>query len=385
MNFLRKLRSFEDDLDFRKAFRFGLSVSVALVVLSIACLGLRGLNLGIDFKGGAVWELTSTKLTSDQARTAVGDSNEAAVTVQSVGSSGLRIETGPRTATERTTITNALAKASGISTEDISVSTVGPSWGSEVSGKALRALIFFFIAVAAYISIRLEWRMAVAAIVAVVHDIIISVGVYSVLGLEVTPGTVIAFLTILGYSLYDTIVVFDKVEDNVSHLASSGKSTYTDIVNLSLNQTMMRSINTTLTALLPVLSILIIGAGVMGAVTLEEFGLALLVGLFVGAYSSIFVAAPVLVFQKEREPRYAALRKRIEERGSASTTRRRVSVAAGAPMAGLSDEDDDTATSASASAAKAARPAGAAAPKASSPGTYSANHPPRPRKKGKKR
>jgi len=389
-SFIRRLSSFDDDLNFRKAFKIGLIVSAVLIVLSLTSLATRGLNLGIDFKGGAVWELTAPKLSADDARSAVADALDESsqdVTVQSVGRNDLRIETGPQSQANRLKVTTALAKVSNTSADDISVSTVGPSWGSQVSNKALKALFFFFIAVAGYISLRLEPRMAAAAIVAVIHDIIISVGVYSLLGLEVTPGTVIAFLTILGYSLYDTIVVFDKLKDNVGHLGSSGRYTYTDMANLSLNQTMMRSINTTLTALLPVISILLIGAVALGAVTLEEFGLALLVGLFVGAYSSIFVATPVLVFLKEREPRYAALRKKIEDRGVARSGT--AADAGSARLAGAGtgpDADLAEATSGGGVAtATATKPRPASGAAKSAPGAYSANHPPRPRKKGKKR
>jgi preprotein translocase subunit SecF len=167
------------------------------------------------------------------------------------------------------------------------------------------------IAIFIYVWIRLEWKFALSAIVAVVHDIIVAVGVYSIFQFEVTPGTVIAFLTILGYSLYDTIVVYDKIRENASRVTSNGRMTYTDMCNLSVNQTFMRSINTTLSAVIPVLSILIIGAWGMGAVTLEEFGLALLVGLISGAYSSVFIAAPLTAWIKEREPKYTAIRERL--------------------------------------------------------------------------
>jgi preprotein translocase subunit SecF len=393
VSFFRRLRSFDDDIDFRKAFRFGLSISGTLVILSIACLGIRGLNLGVDFKGGTVWEVPAPHMSTSAARAAVGP-DQRGIEVQTLTKS-VRVEAGAKDTAETQAVTNRLAKASGVSANSISVSSVGPSWGSQVSNKALKALIAFFVCIAAYISFRFEWRMAVSAILAVIHDIIISVGVYAVTQIEVTPGTVIAFLTILGYSLYDTIVVFDKIRDNANHLGQTGKSTYTDIANLSINQTMMRSINTTLSALLPVLSILLIGAGLLGAVTLEEFGYALLVGLFVGAYSSIFVATPILIFQKEREPRYAALRARIEERdaraktsGSSSSSR---AAAADADVdAEMEDEGGAVATK------TRPRPSGgtggggggganASKPKPkSNPGTYSANHPPRPRKKKKR-
>jgi preprotein translocase subunit SecF len=201
----------------------------------------------------------------------------------------------------------------------VSINDVGPTWGHEITTKAEYALLAFFLAIAFYITLRFEWKMAVAAIVAVIHDILVTAGIYSLSGLQVTPATVVAFLTILGYSLYDTIVVFDRVQENTKGLASTGRLTYTDMVNLSMNQTLMRSINTSFVALLPILSILIIGAQFLGAKPLQEFGLALFIGLASGAYSSIFIASPLLAMMKEREGRYATIRQRLSARGEAMT------------------------------------------------------------------
>jgi preprotein translocase subunit SecF len=201
----------------------------------------------------------------------------------------------------------ALADAAGIEEQAVSSSSVSSTWGSSITKKAIRALVVFLVLVAIFIAWRFEWRMAVAAIVAMVHDVLISVGVYSVFGFEVTPGTVVAFLTILGFSLYDTIVVFDKVKENESRYSSS-RVPYADIMNVSMNQTLMRSLNTSIAAVLPVLSLLIIGSGIMGAVALREFSLALLVGLITGSYSSIFVATPLLAILKERMAKFLPLR-----------------------------------------------------------------------------
>ena len=192
----------------------------------------------------------------------------------------------------------------------MSVSNVGPTWGDKVSSKALTALIVFFFVIAGYLTFRFEWRMALAAIIAVVHDIIITVGVYAVTGFEVTPATVVAFLTILGFSLYDTVVVFDKVKDNQPRLGTVRGDTYSTMVNRSLNQVLVRSINTSIVALLPVASLLFVGTYAFGGLALRDFALALFVGLLTGAYSSIFVATPVLAWLKERQPRYRALRER---------------------------------------------------------------------------
>ncbi len=204
----------------------------------------------------------------------------------------------------------ALAENAQVDIGDVSFTSIGPTWGDEITRKALRALVFFFIAITLYITIRFEWRMAVAALAAVVHDVLISVGVYSIFGFEVSPATVIAFLTILGFSLYDTIVVFDKVHENSRRILATGRATYGDVVNLSMNQVMARSLNTSICAVLPVLSLLIVGSIFMGATALQGFSLALLVGLITGAYSSIFIATPILAVLKEREPRYRALKER---------------------------------------------------------------------------
>ncbi len=204
----------------------------------------------------------------------------------------------------------ALAKYAGGTVNDVSITTVGPTWGHQVSQKALKALIIFFFVLAAYLAIRFEWKMSAAAIVAVIHDIIFTVGVYALFHFQVSPATVTAFLTILGFSLYDTVVVFDKVGEFQRTLTATGRSTYGEMVNRSLNAVLMRSVSTSLVALLPVISLLIVGAGILGATALEDFALALAAGLFIGSYSSIFVAAPLLAWWKEREPRYRALTER---------------------------------------------------------------------------
>jgi preprotein translocase subunit SecF len=204
-------------------------------------------------------------------------------------------------------IQRELAEKAKVDVQDVSVSSVSSSWGRSITEKAVRALLIFFVLVSMFIAWRFEWKMALSAILAMVHDVLISVGVYSVTGLAVTPATVIAFLTILGFSLYDTIVVFDKVHDNTAKYAASRVS-YADITNISMNQVLMRSINTSLAAVLPVLSLLVLGSWVLGAVALEEFAIALLVGLMLGAYSSIYIATPLLAVFKTRETKYAMMR-----------------------------------------------------------------------------
>ncbi|HXR53907.1 MAG TPA: protein translocase subunit SecF, partial [Acidimicrobiales bacterium] len=215
--------------------------------------------------------------------------------------------------TIRNDVQSALQKFAG-PTQEVSISTVGPTWGGQVTQHALIALIAFFVTVGAYISLRFEPKMAVAAFAALIHDLLVAAGVYSLVGFQVTPDTVVAILTILGYSLYDTVVVFDRVRDNARGLGASGRMTYSEMVNLSMNQTLARSINTSLVAILPVLAVLLIGAEFLGAVTLQNYGLALFVGLLSGAYSSIFIASPILAYMKEREARYTAIRQRLSAR-----------------------------------------------------------------------
>lgn len=215
-------------------------------------------------------------------------------------------------------VTQELAKLTGTPANEVTVDTVGPSWGKQISDKARTALVVFLIAITIFITIRFELKMAIATVAALFHDLLLVVGIYALLGFPITPATVVALLTMLGFSIYDGIVVFDRVNENTKLLSAKSKMTYTEMANLSLNQVLMRSLNTSITSLLPILSVLIVGAFVLGASTLEEFGVALFLGLLSGAYSSIFIATPLLALLKEREPRYRELRRQIEERGHGS-------------------------------------------------------------------
>jgi preprotein translocase subunit SecF len=257
-------------------------------------------------------------------RDVLADTAAANSKILVLGSDGVRVQTEQLKPAQQTVITEALAQYAGVEASTVSIVNVGPTWGDQVSRKALTALIFFFVLIAAYLTFRFQWKMALAAIIAVLHDIIITVGVYAVFGFEVTPGTVVAFLTILGFSLYDTVVVFDKIDENTPGLGTERGDTYSLMVNRSMNQVLMRSLNTTFVALLPVASLLVVGSGILGAATLRDFALALFVGLLVGAYSSIFVATPILAFLKEREPRNQALRERaaaqLAREGAPATT-----------------------------------------------------------------
>jgi len=295
----------ETTFDFVGKRRIGFIISGVFILLSVLSLSTRGLNLGIDFEGGVAWEFQANGQTVDNARDILSANgiNPVDAKIQALsGTNGqrLRVQVGDQSSAVQTKVKEAFAKATNQSVDNVSVNVVSATWGSQITKKAVRALVVFFILLTLYISIRFEWRMAVAAFVAVVHDLVISVGVYSIFGFEVTPATVIAFLTILGFSLYDTIVVFDKVHENTRAMVTS-RASYDDVVNKSMNQVLMRSINTSLAAVLPVLSLLIVGVKILGAVALEDFSLALLVGLIAGSYSSIFVATPVLAMLKGKD------------------------------------------------------------------------------------
>jgi preprotein translocase subunit SecF len=247
------------------------------------------------------------------------------VIVQKIGDDKVKIQTGSLTVAQSNSVEDALVKAFNVPIESIDTQIIGPSWGKEITKKALYGLFGFLLVVVIFLAMTFEPKMALAAILAVIHDVFITVGIYAVVGFDVTPATIIGFLTIMGYSLYDTVVVFDKVRENTKSIAATGKSTYSDAANLAVNQTIVRSINTSIIALLPVASILFVGAGLLGAGTLKDLSLSLFIGLAVGTYSSIFIAPPFLASLREKEPAMIALRKRVEARGGAPV------VAAAAP------------------------------------------------------
>ncbi len=356
----------ETTFDYVGKRRYGFWFSAALITISLLSLFTRGLNLGIDFEGGVAWELPAKGVSTQQVDDVLSKNgiDPISAKIQTVsGPSGdrYRIQVAAQPIAVQDAVRADLALAAGVPADEVSLTSVGPTWGNEISGKAERALVIMLIVIAIYISIRFEWKMAVGALVAVVHDVLISVGIYSLFGFEVSPATVVAFLTILGFSLYDTIVVFDKVHENAKRIGN--RATYADIVNLSMNQVLMRSINTSLAAVLPVLSLLIVGSLLMGAVALQDFALALLVGLITGSYSSIFIATPILAVLKEREPKYKAARAKL---GRSSTDPAVVRA-----MAGIG-------SSTPSAMATVAGPAVAPRPVAVPVGL---THPPRPRKK----
>jgi len=292
-------------------------VSALFTLLSIGALALQGLHLGIEFKGGSAYTFTSTTATVEQARTAVeGSGISSELIVQKVGDTKIRVQTGSLTNAQSDAVESVIVSTFGVSAESIDTQIIGPSWGKEITKKALYGLIAFLIVIMLFLAMTFEPKMAIAAIIAVIHDVFITVGIYALVGFDVTPATVIGFLTILGYSLYDTVVVFDKVRENTRSITSTSKQTFTQATNLAVNQTLVRSINTSVIALIPVGSILFVGAGLLGAGTLKDLSLALFIGMIVGAYSSIFIAPPVLAQLREKEPAMIALAKRVNARGA---------------------------------------------------------------------
>ena len=293
-------------IDFYGKRKVGLILAIVAVVVTFGSLLTQGLNLGLDFEGGDAWDVPASE-------TFGVDEAADVLTANDVSTSGARIQLRSSETSDVVTVqvkelprdqaaavTAGFAEAAGVTVNEISFSFTSSTWGAEITDKAIRALVIFLLVVALFISVRFEWRMALAAIAAMVNDVIVAVGVYSVFQFEVTPATVIAFLTILGYSLYDTIVVFDRVKENEGRYATT-KMPYEDIVNISMNQVMVRSLLTSFSSILPVISLLLLGAGVMGAVSLREFALALLVGMISGVYSSIFIATPLLAYLKSKK------------------------------------------------------------------------------------
>lgn len=306
-------------IDFVGRLRTWLLASLIMLVIVGIGLAVRGLNLGIEFTGGSdfrVAGVTDTAGYVDKATQVVRSAgDEATATVTLVGTDTVRVQTEQLDDRLTQDVSAGLATAFGVSQDNVGASVVGPSWGASVSQKALQALVWFLVLVSLLLAVYFRtWTMAFAALVALAHDIFITIGVYALAGFEVTPASMIGFLTILGYSLYDTVVVFDKVRENTQEAVATGRRTYSQAANLAVNQTLVRSINTSVVALLPVGAILLVGLTVIGPGTLLDLSLALFVGIAVGTYSSIFIATPLLAWLREREPAMKELRRRVERR-----------------------------------------------------------------------
>jgi preprotein translocase subunit SecF len=336
------------------------AIAAVAIIVSLLGLGVRGLNAGLEFRGGSEFRISGVHDTSQltASRIVTGIVPGADVRVSQVGGNNIRIQTDKLDSTQTDKVVDALSKAYGTTQDKISRSFVGPSWGTDVTNKALVSLAVFLVLVALVIALYFRtWKMAVSGLVALVHDLLITVGVYALVGFEVTPASVIGFLTILGYSLYDTVVVFDKVRENTEHITGTTKRTFGEAANLAINQTLVRSINTSVVALLPVASILFIGSFLLGAGTLKDISLALFVGIAVGTYSSIFIATPLLVQLRENEP---------EMKTQAERVRRKRAEAAAAPSVTVTVEPAVGAGVGAASAGLAASGSGTAGERASS-------------------
>ncbi|MGX1674868.1 protein translocase subunit SecF [Streptomyces sp. NPDC055400] len=315
-------------------------ISILITITAIVGLAVRGLNMGIEFEGGAVFTTPKTSVSAGVAeRSAEAASGHDAI-VQELGTGGLRIQVSGVDTAKSDQIKTELAKDLNVPEAKINADLVGPSWGETIANKAWTGLIVFMILVVIYLAIAFEWRMAIAALVALIHDITITVGIYALVGFEVTTGTVIGLLTILGYSLYDTVVVFDSLKEGTKDITKQTRFTYSEIANRSINGTLVRSINTTVVALLPVAGLLFIGGGFLGAGMLNDISLSLFVGLAAGAYSSIFIATPLVADLKERDPQIKALKKRVLAK-RASAAAKGESAEAPAPQDDDYDYDDD--------------------------------------------
>ena len=346
-------------------------MSLVIVVVAVATLLLRGLNFGIEFRGGVEFNAQIADPSSHVKQVndaVVGTDIEGAANpvVVSSGQEAVRVQTEPLTFDQRALVEAAIERAGAT---EVSAASIGPTWGQAIANKALLGLGVFVVLVVLFIwAYFREWRMSAAAIVALAHDLLITIGVYSLTGFEVTPATVTGLLTILGYSLYDTVVVFDKVRENTRGITASTRRTYAEGANLAVNQTLVRSINTSIAALLPVGAILYVGAFQLGSGPLKDLALALFVGMAAGAYSSIFIATPLLAQLKMREPAMQAQAKRVAARRSAAEREVTKAAAPQAPAAPAPAAPRAAgATVATAATRTASRPASTAAAKRTQP------------------
>jgi len=318
-------------------------ISILITITAIVGLAVRGLNMGIEFQGGAVFTTPkNTSVSVAQAETFAEEASGHDAIVQKLGNGSLRIQVAGIDTGKADQVSTKLADELNVAEKDVTGELVGPSWGEQIANKAWQGLAIFLVLVVIYLAIAFEWRMALAAFVALIHDITITVGIYALVGFEVTPGTVIGLLTILGYSLYDTVVVFDSLKEQTKDITKQTRWTYSDVANRSINSTLVRSINTTVVALLPVGALLFIGGGFLGAGMLNDISLSLFVGLAAGAYSSIFIATPLVADLKEREPQIKALKKRVLAKRAQAAAQGESADARGTdePLADEPEDDD---------------------------------------------
>ena len=317
MSLLGDIMRGESTIGFVRHARRWFAASGVMVGISLLAVAVLGLNFGIDFSGGVLAQTANpADVTVAGMREAIAEVGVGEATIQQIDDGdSIRIQTDVLDTEAETAFIEAVAQAAGTSPSEVSVDAVGPTFGALVARQALVALAVFLVAVALYITWRLELKMAMVGLLALFHDLVITVGVYAITGFQVTPATVVAILTILGYSLYDTVVVFDKVEEFVD---VAEKTTYGDVVEHAMNAVVARSLATSLTSLIPVGSILVVGSLVLGAPTLREFALALFVGMAAGTYSSVFLAGPLLAVWKEREEEWAEAKRRWGRRSVTS-------------------------------------------------------------------
>ncbi|GAA5060691.1 protein translocase subunit SecF [Thermocatellispora tengchongensis] len=310
----RRLYRGEVNVDFVGRQKLWYGLSALLLLVSIAGLVIQGLNFGIEFRGGSVFSFKAPTANIEQVRETVQEAGAHQVIVQTAGDRW-RVTTESLSASGVTNVQKTVAQEYGIPQNQVDIQVIGASWGGEVSEQAMIGLGVFMVAIILYLTMAFEWKMALAAIVALIHDLVITAGVYAWSQFEVTPATLLGFLTILGYSLYDAVVVFDMIKEVTAKLGTTSKMTYSMAANNALNHTLIRSLNTSLVAILPVAAILFIGTTLLGAGTLKDLSLALFVGMIVGTYSSLCVATPMLVTLKEREPKYQAIARRLASTG----------------------------------------------------------------------
>ncbi|MEY4349440.1 MAG: hypothetical protein RL719_737 [Actinomycetota bacterium] len=290
------------------------SIAAVVVLLAVAIPSIRGFQFGIEFRGGSEFRVSGVASQSQQLATdAVTEvTGKAPVGVTTVGTNDLRIQTDQLSDVESEEVRIALAASYKVANESVSSSFIGASWGADITGKAVAGLLWFVLLAAIMMAVYFRTiKMSLAAIFALLHDLVVTAGIYGALGFEVTPAAVIGFLTILGYSLYDTVVVFDKIRENTLEVEHSDTATFAERVNLAVNQTLVRSINTSIVAVLPVAAILFIGSIFLGAGTLKDISLALFIGIIVGTYSTIFIAAPVYSHLREGEEKYAKAAQKV--------------------------------------------------------------------------
>ncbi|MGZ4598848.1 MAG: protein translocase subunit SecF [Oryzihumus sp.] len=354
------LYSGKRSIDFVGRQKAWYAISGVILVLALVGIFARGLNLGLEFRGGSELRVSGVSTTQGyeaKAKDALGGLNQGAdVVVTKLGTDSVRVQTEKLSDTQTEDARAKLAKAFGVDENKISASFIGASWGASVSQKAITALIWFLVLVALTMALYFRtWKMSAAGLIALVHDLVITVGIYALFGFEITPASMIGFLTILGYSLYDTVVVFDKVRENTGQAVANGRMSYSQAANRAVNQTLVRSINTSVVALLPVAAILVIGSVLLGPGVLVDLSLALFVGIAAGTYSSIFIATPLLADLREREPAMKDLAKRAK-RYQAARTRDEARAEEAGEVAAVDEAGDSHREPAAAGAGRASRP-----------------------------